>query len=101
MRYARLFVVAPRAFSKSFIVAPGKAQSAKIAREKILELWDLFPLLKKEILGEGNFGGDYVRLTFRNGSVFDVVSALNSQRGGRRHGGLIDETRKNLKILYI
>jgi len=26
---------------------------------------------------------------------------LNSQRGGRRHGGLIDETRKNLKILYI
>lgn len=79
MRYARLFVIAPRAFSKSFIsilalyllcmfkpkgkffiVAPGKAQSAKIAREKILELWDLFPLLKKEILGEGNFGGDYV-----------------------------------------
>lgn len=79
MRYARLFVVAPRAFSKSFIsilalyllcmfkpkgkffiVAPGKAQSAKIAREKILELWDLFPLLKKEILGDGNFGGDYV-----------------------------------------
>ncbi len=25
--------------------------------------------------------------------MFDVVSALNSQRGGRRHGGLIDETR--------
>ena len=58
-----------------------------------MEIWELFPLLKKEILGEGNFGGDYVRLTFRNGSVFDVVSALNSQRGGRRHGGLIDEYR--------
>ena len=42
-----------------------------------------------------------MRLTFRNGSIFDVVSVLNSQRGGRRHGGLIDETRKNLKILYI
>lgn len=112
MRYGRLCVIAPRAFSKSFIsilalyllcmfrpggkyfiVAPGKAQSAKIAREKIYEIWDLFPLLKKEIFGDGNFGGDYVRLTFRCGSVFDVVSALNSQRGGRRHGGLIDETR--------
>ena len=76
-------------------------ESAKIAKEKIYEIWDLFPILKREIIGEGNFGGDYVRLTFRNGSIFDVVSALNSQRGGRRHGGLIDETRKNLKILYI
>ncbi len=76
-------------------------ESAKIAKEKIFELWDLFPILKREIIGDGNFGGDYVRLVFRNGSIFDVVSALNSQRGGRRHGGLIDETRKNLKILYI
>lgn len=78
MRYGRLVVIAPRAFSKSFIsilamylmcmfrpgiklfiCAPGKAQSAKIAKEKIFELWELFPLLKKEIVGEGNFGGDY------------------------------------------
>lgn len=68
-------------------------ESAKIAKEKIFELWELFPLLKKEILGDGNFGGDYVRLSFRNGSVFDVVSALNSQRGGRRGAGIIDEFR--------
>ena len=60
---------------------PGKAQSAKIAREKIIEIWNIFPILKKEIIGEGNFGGDYVKLSFRNGSVFDVVSALDSQRG--------------------
>ena len=32
-------------------------------------------------------------MTFRNGSIFDVVSALNSQRGGRRAMGLIDEVR--------
>lgn len=32
-------------------------------------------------------------LKFRNGSQFDVVSALDSQRGGRRNGGLIDEAR--------
>lgn len=51
-------------------------KSAKIAREKIIEIWDLFPLLKKEIVGEGNFGGDYVKLTFRNGSVFDVENSV-------------------------
>ena len=103
MRYGRVLVIAPRAFSKSFIsilamylmcifrpglkcfiCAPGKSQSAKIAREKIYELWELFPLLKKEIIGQGVFSGDEVRISFRNGSVFDVVSALNSQRGGRR-----------------
>lgn len=112
MRYSRLFTIAPRAFSKTFITilaqylicmfrpgiktficAPKKEQGAKIAKEKIFELWDLFPLLKREIQGEGNFGGDYVRLTFKNGSVFDVVSALDSQRGGRRNSGLIDEVR--------
>ena len=36
---------------------------------------------------------DYVTLKFRNGSQFDVVGALDSQRGGRRNGGLIDEVR--------
>lgn len=112
MRYERICVIAPRAFGKSFIsilamyvmcifrpgiklfiCAPKKGQSAKIAREKIFEIWQLFPLLKKEILGDGNFSGDYVRLTFRNGSVFDVVTALDSQRGGRRQAGQLDEYR--------
>ena len=32
-------------------------------------------------------------LKFRNGSQFDVVGALDSTRGGRRNGGLIDEVR--------
>lgn len=111
MRYRYHYCVAPRAFSKSFlsimaeylkcifqpgskvfICAPKKEQSAKIAIEKITEIWDLFPLLKKEILSK-NFGTDYVKLTFRNGSVFDVVYAGDSQRGGRRHSGIIDEVR--------
>ena len=33
-----------------------------------------------------DIGKDYVTLTFRNGSIFDVVGALDSERGGRRHG---------------
>ena len=118
MRYREVYGTAPRAFSKSFltilammlqcifmpgtkrfICAPNKNQSAQIAKEKIAEIYNHWPLLRKEVLGgditdmPGNFGKDYVTLKFRNGSLFDVVGALDSQRGGRRHGGLIDEIR--------
>lgn len=105
MRYRYHYCTACRAFSKTFIsilalylecmfrpgvklfiCAPGKNQSAKIAKDKIYEIWDKLPFLKKEIIGDGNFGKDYVTLTFRNGSIFDVVGALDSERGGRRHG---------------
>ena len=118
MRFKDVFITAPRAFSKSFITIlalflqcvfiPGrkvfmtantKQQAAQITKEKIYEIYDHWPLLKKEIIGwelsdyPGNFGKDYVTLKFRNGSVFDVVLAGNAARGGRRHGGMIDEIR--------
>lgn len=111
MRYKEVYVTACRAFSKSFITilaiflqcifmpgtkrficAPNKNQSAQIAKEKIFEIYEKWPLLKKEVIGgdvldtPGNFGKDYVTIKFRNGSQFDVVGALDSQRGGRRHG---------------
>lgn len=38
-------------------------------------------------------------IVFKNGSIFDVVGALNSTRGGRRNGGIIDEVRKIVLIL--
>lgn len=123
MRYKEVYITACRAFSKSFIsimgmilqcifipktkrfiCAPNKNQAAQIAREKILEIYDLFPLIRKEIIGghisdtPGNFGKDYVTLKFRNGSQFDVVGALDSTRGGRRHGGLIDEIRDHDEV---
>ena len=34
-----------------------------------------------------------MKITFRNGSIFDVVSPLNSTRGGRRNAGILDEYR--------
>lgn len=111
MRYRYHYCTAPRAFAKSFlsilalylrcmflprskvfICAPGKEQGTKIAIEKVTEIWDNFPLLEKEIITK-NFTADMVRLTFRNGSVFDIVAAQNAQRGGRRHAGIIDEVR--------
>lgn len=112
MRFRKVYICAPRAFSKSFIsilalmlkclfqpgiklfiCAPHINQAVKIATEKIYEIYDLFPLLKNEILAGGNFGRDYVKLTFKNGSVFDVVGTTDSTRGGRRNAGLIDEIR--------
>ena len=118
MRFKTIYITAPRAWSKSFltilglllqcifipgrkvfICTPGKGQGAKIAKEKLTEIFRLFPLLRKEVIGgeydetPGNYGKDYVELRFRNGSWFDVVAPLDSQRGGRRHGGLIDEVR--------
>lgn len=123
MRFKDIYVTAPRAFSKSFITilamilqcifipgtkrficAPNKTQAAQIAKEKIVEIYDRWPLLRKEVIGgeisdtPGNFGKDYVTLKFRNGSQFDVVGALDSQRGGRRHGGLIDEVRDHEEV---
>lgn len=111
MRYKEVYVTACRAFSKSFlsilgimlqcifipgtkrfICAPNKSQAAQIAKEKIMEIYDKFPLIRREVIGgdvsemPGNFGKDYVTLRFRNGSIFDIVGALDSQRGGRRHG---------------
>lgn len=118
MRFKEVYITAGRATSKSFttilgmqlqciffpgtkrfICAPQKGQSAQIAREKLIEIFNHFPLLKKEIIGNelndppGNYGKDYITLRYKNGSVFDLVGALDSTRGGRRHGGLVDETR--------
>jgi len=113
-RKSKVYVTAPRAYSKTFLVililyqicitrpgiklficAPKKEQGAKIFKEKLQDdIWIRFPFLKREIIGNGNFGQDYARLSFRNSSAFDCVSTLDTQRGGRRNTGLIDEVRR-------
>lgn len=112
-RYGRVLTIAPRAAGKSFICiialylicifrpkshvficAPGKGQGAKIANQKLHQLWELFPLLKAEC-DKANFGNDYVELVFANGSQFDIMSPLNSTRGQRATFGILDEFRQN------
>lgn len=112
MRHGRILTIAPRAAGKSFICilalmlicifrpgsrcfscAPGKAQSAKIANQKIHQLWEIFPLLKNEVLGEGNFGSDYCLLSYRNGSQLTIMTPISSTRGNRATAGIIDEYR--------
>ena len=80
------------------IVAPNKSQAAKITKQKVQEIWRIWPLLAKELevyQGEphANFSKDYVELYFKNGSRLTVVGALDSDRGIRTHATLIDETR--------
>jgi hypothetical protein len=117
LRKGRVLTIASRAAGKSFICilalilicifrpkshvfqcAPGKGQGAKIATQKIKQLFDLLPLLKNEIIGEGNFGADYVRLSFKNGSFLDIMSPINSTRGNRATAGIIDEFRQKIFI---
>ena len=111
MRYTNIFITAARATSKTFlsilakylqcmflpnhvgsIVAPNKQQASKITKQKIEEVWRLWPLLEKEV-EKANFGKDYVDLFFKNGSRLSVVGALDSDRGIRTHATLIDEAR--------
>ena len=117
MRYTHIYITAARATSKTFlsilakylqcmflpghvgsIVAPNKSQAAKITKQKIQEIWRIWPLLKNELElynGEphANFGKDYTELYFKNGSKLSVVGALDSDRGIRTHATLIDEAR--------
>lgn len=117
MRYTTIYITAARATSKTFlsilakylqcmfipnhvgsIVAPNKNQAAKISKQKIEEIWRIWPLLKNELEiynGEphANFGKDYCDLFFKNGARLSIVGALDSDRGLRTHATLIDETR--------
>lgn len=111
MRYTTLYITAARATSKTFlsilakylqcvilpghvgsIVAPNKNQAAKISKQKIEEIWRLFPLLENEV-EKANFGKDYVDIYFKNKSRLSIVGALDSDRGIRTHATLIDEAR--------
>ena len=110
MRFKEVYITAGRATAKTFlsilalflqcvfipgrrvfIVAPHKNQAAKIATQKIEEIYQNWPLLIREVNGceltdrPGNFGKDYVQITFKNKSVFDIVGG-DSTRGLRRHG---------------
>lgn len=111
MRYTNLYITAARATSKTFlsilakylqctfipnhvgsIVAPNKNQAAKIAKQKIEEIWRIWPLLEREV-EKANFGKDYVDIYFKNGARLSIVGALDSDRGLRTHATLIDEAR--------
>lgn len=80
--------------AKLFVTAGGKEQGAGILKEKIHELCDLVPALRREIdwsHGVTKEGKDYCEYHFKNGSIIDNIAAKESSRGKRRHAGLLEE----------
>lgn len=108
MRYKYVYMVFPRAYSKSFlsmivlmcrcvlypraklfVTSGGKQQSAGIVREKVEEICTLVPAFRKEIdwgRGQTQEGKDYCKYVFKSGSYFDNLAARESSRGKRRQG---------------
>lgn len=113
MRYKYVYMVFPRAYSKSFlsimvlmcrcilypgcklfVTSGGKEQAAGIVKEKVGEICSAIPAFNREIdwrRGKTQEGKDYCKYIFKSGSYFDNVAARESSRGKRRHGGLIEE----------
>ena len=113
IRYKYVYMVFPRAYSKSFlsvlvlmircilypraklfVTSGGKEQAAGIIKEKVDELCNLVPALDRELdhrPGKTRVSKDYCIYMFKNGSYFDNIAARETSRGKRRHGGLVEE----------
>ena len=113
MRYKYVYMVFPRAYSKSFlsvmvlmcrcvlyprcklfVTSGGKEQAAGIIKEKVDEICNLVPAFERELdmrPGKTRQSKDYCIFMFKNGSYFDNIAARESSRGKRRHGGLVEE----------
>lgn len=113
MRHRRVFATFPRGYSKSFltmmslmikailypgaelfVTAGGKNQASSITISKIEEICRLIPALAREInwdKGETKHSKDNVIYKFKNGSYIDILPILESSRGQRRTGGVMEE----------
>ncbi len=108
-RYRKVFLTATRGTSKSYLINlafillcimyPGiklftcariKEQAAKISQDCINDILDHYPVIRNEIKQFAE-NKDYTKLVFHNGSKYDVVQMQDSTRGGRRHGGCVEE----------
>lgn len=117
MRHKYVYMVFPRAYSKSFlctmaymlraVLYPGaklfmvsgvKEQSAAILSSKFTEICTLIPALANEVEWETRGSAnktqqtkDKVVFTFKNGSFLQNVPATQSSRGLRFHSGIMEE----------
>jgi len=76
--------------SKLFICAPGREQSAGIAKEKLEEIFNIWPIIRNEV-SDYRMQQEVLEVKFRNGSFLDVIPISAGSRGRRRHGGSIEE----------
>lgn len=113
MRHRYIYATFPRAYSKSFlsmmvlilrcilypgshlfVTTGGKEQAASITVSKVQEICKLIPALNNEInwdRGQSKKSKNNAEYVFKNGSSIDILAAMETSRGQRRHGGLMEE----------
>ena len=77
--------------SKLFTCADVKGTAIKITRQKIEEIFTFWPLLRNEVASIKE-STDYIELTFKNGSIFSIVSMSSAGRGTRSTAGVVEES---------
>ena len=78
------------------ITAPSKTQAAQIAKQTVNDILSRFPLLRNELDGNPVGGKDSFEVRFKNKSKIEITAALESTRGRRFDGILVDESRKKI-----
>lgn len=77
-----------------FVTSGGKSQASSITIAKIEEICKIIPALANEInwdRGKTKQSKDSVEYVFKNGSKITILPALESSRGQRRTGGVMEE----------
>lgn len=113
IRHRKTYFTFPRGFSKSFltmmllmiravlypgvdlfVTSGGKSQASSITIAKIEEICKIIPALSNEInwdRGKTKQSKDSVEYVFKNGSKITILPALESSRGQRKTGGVMEE----------
>ena len=113
IRHRKTYFTFPRGFSKSFltmmllmiravlypgvdlfVTSGGKSQASAITIAKIEEICKIIPALANEInwdRGKTKQSKDSVEYVFKNGSKITILPALESSRGQRKTGGVMEE----------
>ena len=87
--------------TKVVVAAGQKSQSMKIVTEKIPEILDGRPLLKREISAiKVNMNDDEPNVSFKNGSWIKVVAATQGARSARANILILDEFRMISPEIY-
>lgn len=73
------------------VTAESKEQASNILKDKLSELMEWYPFLQAEI-SKVNFAKDTATIEFANLSKIDVIGAVQTSKGMRRHQGSIEES---------
>jgi ribonucleoside-diphosphate reductase alpha chain len=82
------------------VTAESKEQASNILKDKYNELTDeWYPFLKNEI-AKVQFGKDTGLIELHNGSKIDVIGAVQTSKGLRRHQGSLEESARMNNYLF-